>query len=254
LGTRLTSEDVRLTSWPRGAGIEGSFQKISDVIDRGAIVTMTANEPVLETKLAGKDAGAGLQVAIKNGMRAISLRVNEVVGVAGFVIPGTHVDVILSGSAGGTEGEISKIILENVEVLAAGKNIARDAEGKPMDVQVVTLLVSPEDSQRVALASSDKIQLALRNPLDNTVVQPQAVSRTRLYSGAGPAPAVVETPPPPPPAPRKAVVAKSAPAPAPVPVPVPVQVAPDPPKPAVLEVQLIQGMKSEKLVFEQKSK
>src|SRR5262249_45053660 len=97
LGTRLTTADVKLEPWS-GAPIEGSSSKIEDVVDRGVIAPMIANEPVLESKLAAKDGGAGSAAAIRGGMRAVAVKVNEVIGVAGFVVPGTRVDVILSGS------------------------------------------------------------------------------------------------------------------------------------------------------------
>src|SRR5258705_1393787 len=167
LGQRLTAEDVRVTPWPRAAFLAGSAQDATAFIGRGVIVPLEANEPILESKLAPKDGGAGLTTTIPEGMRAVSIRVNDVIGVAGFVVPGSHVDVILSGSPtqGGTT-DVAKIILENVQVLAAGQNIDQDINGKPQSAQVVTVLVTPEDSQKLALASTEgRMQLALRNPM-----------------------------------------------------------------------------------------
>ena len=251
LGTRLTAADLKLEPWV-GTPIEGSSSKIEDVVDRGVIVPMIANEPVLESKLAAKDGGAGLAAAIRGGMRAVAVKVNEVIGVAGFVVPGTRVDVILSGSPDhGREVEMAKTIIENVEVLASGKNMARDAEGKPLDSQVVTLLVTPQDSQKLALASADgTIQLALRNPLDITVINPEAVSRLGLYGRPDPHPdpqsSVAEAPVPVrTPAPRR-VVAEP---------PVPQAPAVEAPAPKrVIDVQLIQGIKSEKFSFEEQTR
>jgi pilus assembly protein CpaB len=252
LGARLTSIDLRLTPWPSTSPIEGSFTNIADALNRGVIVSMIANEPVLESKLAGKDGGAGLQGAIPNGMRAVALKVNEVIGVAGFVIPGARVDIILTGSPDrNTQTEMARIILENVEVLSSGKNMTRDAEGKPLDAGVVTLLVTPEDSQRLALATVDGgfIQLALRNPLDIAMLHPDPVSRGRLYGKADPfmLQTQVEAPAPPrppatTPAPKR-VIAEAAPAP-----PIVIVPAARP----VIDVQLIQGTKSERITFAQK--
>ena len=130
------------------------------------------NEPILPMKLASKEAGAGLPPAIPPGLRAVSVRVNEVIGVAGYVLPGTHVDVVATVSPTDKHGDMtSKVVLTNVQVLAAGTKIERDTDkDKPMPVSVVTLLVNPEEAERLTLASTEgKIQLALRNPLDKTI-------------------------------------------------------------------------------------
>jgi pilus assembly protein CpaB len=127
------------------------------------------NEPILPMKLASKEAGAGLPPAIPPGLRAVSVRVNEVIGVAGYVLPGTHVDVVATVNPTDKHNDMtSKMILTNVMVLAAGTKIDRLTDkDKPMPVTVVTLLVAPEEAERLTLASSEgKIQLALRNPLD----------------------------------------------------------------------------------------
>jgi pilus assembly protein CpaB len=246
LGTRLTAADLKLEPWA-GAPIEGSSLKIEDVLNRGVIVPMIANEPVLESKLAAKDGGAGLAAVIRGGMRAVAVKVNEVIGVAGFVLPGTRVDVILSGSPDhGRDTEIAKTIIENVEVLASGKNTARDAEGKPLDSQVVTLLVTPQDSQKLALASADgTIQLALRNPLDIAVTNPAAVSRVGLYGKPDPQSSVPQAPAP---------VRAPAPRPLIAQAPVPPKAAESAPAPKPqIDVQLIQGINVQKFSFEQKT-
>src|SRR5439155_16731747 len=115
-----------------------------------------------------KDAGGGLPIIIRDGMRAMSVRVDEVIGVAGFVLPGTHVDVLLSLDKGDNRSQsITRTILQNVQILAAGQSVTRDKEGKPQTVSVVTLLVSPEDAELLVLATKEgRLQLALRNTLD----------------------------------------------------------------------------------------
>ena len=188
-----------------------------------------------------------MTTAIPEGMRAVSIRVNDVIGVAGFVVPGTRVDVILSGSPTQSGAvDVAKIILENVQVLAAGQNIDHDANGKPLAVQVVTLLVTPEDSQKLALATIEgRVQLALRNPVDMDAANPPLVQRVSLYTGS-------PSSPPPAPAPV-AVRVRRVVAPAPPPPPPP----PPPPAPPVVEaprklnVQLIQGSASQTVTFDQ---
>jgi len=248
LGARLTEADLRMAPWPRAVALQGSFQKISDVVGRGVVVPMISNEPVLDSKLAPTGGGSGLTAAIPEGMRAVGVKVNDVIGVAGFVLPGSRVDVVLSGSPNKeNELEMSKVILENVQVLAAGQNVTSDANGKPQQVQVVTLLVTSEESQKLALASNDgRIQLALRNPLDLARVNPDAIRRESLY---GPSSAPAPAPPV-----KQIVVRTAAPKASPPPVPVaavapPAPVAP-PPK---LELQLIQGSKKESVLFEKKT-
>ena len=169
LGTELKKEDLTVVNFPVGAAPEGSFGKPADIIGRGLIVSMVKNEPFLAAKLASKEAGAGLPPVIPEGMRAVSVRVNEVIGVAGYVLPGTRVDVVVTANVTGQVADAtSKVILSNVQVLTAGTRLEQDQEkGKPMSVTVVTLLVFPEQAERLALASTEgKIQLALRNPLD----------------------------------------------------------------------------------------
>jgi pilus assembly protein CpaB len=169
LGAELKKEDLSIVNFPQGAAPEGSFARVEDIIGRGVIVAVVKHEPILPAKLASKEAGSGLPPIIPEGMRAVSVRVNEVIGVAGYVLPGTHVDVVATASpTAKTEDATSKLILANVQVLTAGTRIEQDQDkGKPMQVTVVTLLVYPDQAERLALASTEgKIQLALRNPMD----------------------------------------------------------------------------------------
>jgi pilus assembly protein CpaB len=169
LGAALKPDDVRVAQWPVDSSPEGAFAAPSEVVGRGLIAPVVKNEPILPAKLASREAGTGLPPVIPPGMRAVSVRVNEVIGVAGYVLPGTHVDVVATASPTQQPTDTtSKVVLTNVEVLAAGTNIEQDRDkAKPMQVTVVTLLVTPEQAERLALASTEgKIQLALRNPLD----------------------------------------------------------------------------------------
>jgi pilus assembly protein CpaB len=169
VGAEIAKDDVRIIQWPANAVPAQAMSDPSQVIGRGLVMPMIQNEPFLDLKLASKEAGAGLPPAIPPGLRAVSVKVNEVIGVAGYVLPGTRVDVVATVSP--TQNSIdmtSKVILTNVQVLAAGTKIERDAkDNKPIPVSVVTLLVDPGQAERLTLASTEgKIQLALRNPLD----------------------------------------------------------------------------------------
>jgi pilus assembly protein CpaB len=256
-GSRITEKQVRLISWSASVPPEGSFTDLQQVIGRGVIVPLSINEPVLDTKLAAKEAGAGLTSVIPEGMRAVAVKVDDVTGVAGFVTPGTHVDVIAIGTSGvGKEEELSKVFLENVSVLAAGQNLEQDEQGKPASVQVVTLLVTPEDSQKLALATSQgRIRLSLRNPMDKVQTNPDATPRSLLYGNSSAAPEPEPVAPRPTPRYRPAIIRSSATKPAaPKPQPEPVAAATPPPVPAkiTVEVELIRGDKRETRTFEKK--
>jgi pilus assembly protein CpaB len=171
-------------------------------------------------------------------MRAVAVKVNDVVGVAGFVIPGTRVDVIVTGTPTGEKDEqVSKVILENVQVLAAGQNIEQEVNGQPQSVQVITLLVTPDDSQKLTLASMDgDIRLALRNPLDLEQADPAPFKKTALYMGPSSQAAPPEV--------KKVIVRR-------VVQPKPVVMAPPPPRIRQHDVELIQGSERESHTFEE---
>jgi pilus assembly protein CpaB len=190
LGTRLQPSDLRVVTWPAAQPVEGMFTRIEDCVNRAVLTSMVENEPLLEGKLAPRQGGAGLSATIPDGMRAVSVSVNDVIGVAGFVVPGTMVDVLVTGStnSGGQTTNVTRTILENVRVMAAGQKVEQDREGKPQTVPVITLLVSPEDANSLTMASTQgRIQLALRNTLDSKKVEPPAVLQATLFGGA-PAP------------------------------------------------------------------
>ncbi len=189
MGARLQSQHLRLVSWPAGDPLPGMFTRVDDCVGRALTVPVVQNEPILDAKLVPKEGGAGLAAIIPEGMRALSVAVNDVVAVAGFVGPGTMVDVLVTGSAAGGSTTITRTILENVRVLAAGQKIEQDKDGKPQNVPVITLLVTPDEANKLAMASTQgKIQLALRNTLDAKRVAPPAVLQATLFGGAAPAP------------------------------------------------------------------
>jgi pilus assembly protein CpaB len=186
IGTILAAADVKVVN-VTGIAPQGAITQAKDAIGRGAISNIYNGELVLDSRLAPMGSGGGLAATIKTGMRACAVRVDEVVGVAGFVTPGMRVDVLISGvppNSSATQETQTRTILQNIEVLSAGTDIQKDAEGKPQQVQVVNLLVSPEDAQVLALASNQmKIQLVLRNPLDTAVVQVKETEVNNLFGG-----------------------------------------------------------------------
>src|SRR5512147_1298958 len=191
-GARIDDKDIRVVRMAVGDIPEGVFHSASEVVGRGVVVPMTRNEPVLSSKLAPEQAGAGMPALIPNGMRAVSVKVNEVVSVAGFVVPGSHVDVILTGNPtrDSDPGSVTTTtVLEDVQVLAAGQQLQKNKEGQPQNVPVITLLVSPSDAQKLTLASSEgRIQLSLRNPMDGKPATVAALRNASLYQLPAPKP------------------------------------------------------------------
>jgi pilus assembly protein CpaB len=175
LGTVLRDADLT-TIEVVGTLPKGAILRAQDAIGRGVISNLYLGEPVLDNRLAAPGSGGGLAATIPQGMRAAAVKVNDVVGVAGFVTPGMHVDVLITGNPPGanvSQGSQARTLLQNIDVLSAGTDIQRDAEGKPQQVQVVNLLVTPEQAELLSLASNEThIQLVLRNPLDNKLAKP----------------------------------------------------------------------------------
>jgi len=189
LGSELRNDDLKVVQFPKGQAPDGSFTRPEEVLGRGLIVNVVRNEPILGAKLASKEAGAGLPPIIPSGMRAVSVRVNEVIGVAGYVLPGTRVDVLATASPTNNQTDmITKVVLQNITVLTAGTRLEQDdKEGKPVQVTVVTMAVSPEQAEKLALASTEgKIQLALRNPLDTSTPETPGIRPALLLGTARP--------------------------------------------------------------------
>jgi pilus assembly protein CpaB len=190
IGAELRREDLKVLDWPADALPAGATHDPQALIGRGLIHPVVQNAPILPGHMPPLEAGAGLPPVIPEGMRAVSVRVNDVISVAGYVLPGTRVDVLATVNPGSQQPDItSKVILSNVQVLAAGTKIERDSEqSKPVTVNVVTLLVSPAESERLTLASTEgKIQLALRNPLDRTSPSTPGIRPAALMASAPPA-------------------------------------------------------------------
>jgi len=239
VGTLISDGDLRTTEWA-GTTPANALLKKEDAVGRGVVSSIYEGEPLLDGRLAAKGAGAGMSATIPPGMRAVAIRVNEVVGVAGFVVPGQRVDVLVLGTPpGGSSavGTITKTILQNIEILSAGQNIQKDNEGKPVTVQVVNVLVTPEQAEVLSLISNDmRIQLILRNPLDTKESKTSGTAAANIFSGvAYKGPAAAEAPRP----------ARTAPAPRPVVV----AAAPERP-PAPVIVEIIQGTRRNEVKFQ----
>jgi pilus assembly protein CpaB len=161
VGSRLQPQLLREIPWPEDEPVPGMFSKVEECVDRALINSVVTNEPIL----------------------GLSVRVDEVVGVAGFVLPFTMVDVLVTGSTGGGDS-VTRVILENIRVLTSGQRIEEDKDGKPQKVSVVTLEVTPQEANKLAMASTEgRIQLALRNTIDTEKVEPASVYRSELFGG-----------------------------------------------------------------------
>ena len=229
VGVKLEAHDVRVIALPQSAAPPGAFSDPAKVVGRGAILPIGKGDFILPSKLAALNAGGGLPSLIPPGMRAVSVRVNDVVSVAGFVQPGTRVDVLATGNQGGGNDRQTTTVLENVAVIAVGKSLDRNAS-EAQTAPVITLLVSPDDAQKLALVSQEgRIQLSLRNPLDTKKGGIGATRSSSVYLGETP----VATGPKP--KARKLVVAK-------------VPATP----PAPYQVEMIRGSKRDETKFEDK--
>jgi pilus assembly protein CpaB len=222
VGARIGEHDIRTVRYPSSALPPGFYNKRSQVLGLGVILPISRGEFILPTKLAPENAGSGLPSLIPRGMRAVSVRVNEVVSVAGFVGPGTRVDVLLTGTPSGSGESQTTTVLQNVAVIASGHTLERNASGEAQNTPVITLLASPEDAERLTLASMEgKIQLSLRNPLDTHSDPVDAANAKGLYKGGTP-----ETP-----RPARARPVKQ------------LKTEPPPPSPSVLSVEVYKGDK-----------
>lgn len=215
VGTLLTVDHLKTVQWPASSPVPGAFSTNEELTDRGLIAGVITNEPLTETKLAPREAGGGLPPSIPLGMRAISVRVNDVIGVAGFVVPGTRVDVLATVSQGQRDS-MSKVVVSNVQVLTAGTryDLEQARSGEPMPSTVVTLMVTPEEAERISLAGTEgQLVLTLRNPLDTKPTETEGIRSAALMGPAPKPPVIVQ---------RRAV-------------PVAVRAEPEPPKTYTVE-------------------
>jgi pilus assembly protein CpaB len=186
-GVALADKDVTMLDWPSEVPLPGSFSKKEDVLGHPLIHSIGAKEPIVKRDLGLEGSGIGLSTKIPPGMRATAIKSNEIVGVAGFLYPGSHVDVLATLNMPGNAGNLTQTVLQDVEVLTAGQTIEPDPQGKPQQVDVVTLLLTPEDSQKLQLASTQgAIQFVLRNGTDKKTVDLHPARLDQLVAMAKP--------------------------------------------------------------------
>lgn len=194
-GSVLRETDVKMIEWPAGSPPPGYIAQSNALLGQGLVHPVRANEPFLSTKLANSGV-SGLAGMIPAGMRAVSVKVDEVIAVAGFVMPGTRVDILVTMPPVGNQPGAAKLVLQNLKVLASGQSFTPSEESRPQDASVITLLVTPDEAEVLTLASTEgRIQLALRNTLDETLALTSGAVATTLEGRA---------PLPPPSAPRPA--------------------------------------------------
>ena len=227
IGTKLTEHDVKVVAWPASSMVPGAVTAAAEVVNLGLIVGVLENEPITTSKLASRETGSGLPPAIPPGMRAISIKVDDVIGVSGFVSPGSHVDLVVTIRR--EEDSMTRTVASNVQVLTAGTR--RDQNQTKTDAKgtsVVTLIVSPEDAERIALAQSEgQIMLVLRNPLDHQPTVTTGIKTAALMGQSEPSlPAPVAKAS----APRRAVV-----------TPPPAE-----PEPPVIQVRTVEAIRAAK--------
>jgi len=166
-GTPLSAADLTLIDWPSNAPIDGSFQKPEDLNGRIVMYPIAFKEPVREGLLAAPGATVGLTAKIPDGMRAVAIVTNEVNNVSGFLLPGSHVDVLVSFRQDGSKDPMTTTVLQDIQVLSTGEKLQPDVNGKPQNVKVVTLLLSPDDAEKLMLATNQgTVQFVLRNASD----------------------------------------------------------------------------------------
>jgi pilus assembly protein CpaB len=246
-GDLIKDVDVKVADWSGPVPV-GTIVKTEDALNRGVLEPIYQGEPLVENRMSKPGAGAGLATMIPQGMRAVAVRVNDVVAVSGFAAAGSHVDILIAGNPpGGNQaaGTVTKTLLQNVEILSAGATIQKDAEGKPVSVPTVNLLLTPAQAEIMSLASNEaRIQMVLRNPTDKEETKPPGTAMAYLFSGgvAPPAatgtstaarPVVRKAAPPPPPAPPKVVV---------------------PPPPPPINVEVIHGSRKSEQKFDAEEK
>ncbi|HEV2199445.1 MAG TPA: Flp pilus assembly protein CpaB [Bryobacteraceae bacterium] len=231
VGVMVKPADVKVIKVGSIAFPKGGFSKVEDVLDRPVISNMLLEEPVLDGRLAPKGSGLGLAPTIPVGMRAVTVRVNDIANVAGFVLPGMRVDVLVTGHPPAGDSDMTTTVLQNMLILSAGTAMQADARGQAIQAPSVTILASPDQAELLTLAGIDgKIQLVLRNSSDTSMEKTAGRVVSELYGNrkpvkADPAPAKPFAPKPAP------VVAQAA------PPPPPVVVAPPPPPDQIVMIR-----------------
>jgi len=192
-GTQLTAEQLTLSEWPANIPLEGAVTKPESIVGRILLYAVPGKEPIREPLLAGPGSAIGLTAKIPEGMRAVAVVTNEVNNVSGFLFPGSHVDVLVTFHAEGSVEPMTTTVLQNVEVLSTGERLQPDPSGKPQNVKVVTVLLNPDDAEKLMLASNQgTVQFVLRNSADQAQVESHPVDVRTLRGSPPPPPASVK--------------------------------------------------------------
>lgn len=249
VGTKIIAEQLTLVQFPQESTPDGAFDSVEKLAGRVAVVNIAPREPITEARLAPEGTAGGLSAIIPEGYRAMTVKVDDVVGISGFIMPGTLVDivvVIVPDDTSTRQDPISKIVLQNIKVLANGQNIDKpESEREANSVKAVTLLVTPEEAEKLALASSEgKLQLVMRNSIDQGDEETKGINKRSLLGGdvanPQPEPGSLKSERPEPksaPAPRRSHVQSEA---------KPVSVAPPAPR---TSVEMIEGAKKRSVDF-----
>ncbi len=186
-GEVVHASDLRALPWPGSDPVSGAIDQADDIVGRVVLYPLASGQPVLERQLAVVGSGPGLASKIPNGMRAIALKSDEIVGVAGFLTPGSHVDILVTYRSDGALEPLAATVLQNAEVIAAGQQTEPDPAGKAVSATVVTLLLTPQQAERALLASSQgSIHFVLRNSADTVASNSTAVTLSELSGSPAP--------------------------------------------------------------------
>lgn len=197
VGVVIKPDDVKLTKISVDQFPKNGFSRLEEVVDRPVASNVLLDEAVLEGRLGARGSGLGIAPIIPVGMRGVSVRVSDVAGVAGFVLPGLRVDVLVTGTPPGVPGSVTTTCLQNILVLSAGQTIQPDARGQAIQTPTVTLLVTPEQAEVLTLAGSEgRIQLVLRNSGDQEIAKTPGTQVSEIYSRHGKAAAPADQPRP----------------------------------------------------------
>ena len=188
LGSKIIPEQIMVVQFPKESTPDGAFDTPEKLAGRVAVVNIAAREPITEARLAPEGTAAGLSAVIPEGYRAMTVKVDDAAGISGFIMPGSLVDVVVTidpREGGGHQDPISKIVLQNIKVLANGQNIDKpENEREANSVKAVTLQVTPEQAEKLALASTEgKLQLVMRNQVDQGDEQTPGVNKRNLLGG-----------------------------------------------------------------------
>jgi len=183
-GTLLAADQLTLVEWPTNLPLEGAFSKADEVVGRILVTPIPAKEPIREQLLAAPGAAIGLTAKIPDGMRAVAVVTNEVNNVSGFLFPGSHVDVVVTFRADNGKDPMTTTVLQDIQVLSTGERLQPEPSGKPQNVKVVTLLMSPDDAQKLMLASNQgTVQFVLRNGTDQVATDQKPIVLRQLQGG-----------------------------------------------------------------------